>query len=65
MPATPRPSIVTDRHLAYLDKLRDSGATNMFGARPYLKGAFPKLKDAEASEVLKYWMDSFSERHPR
>ena len=63
--AKKRPAIVTDERLEYLDDLRESGITNMFGARPYLQDAFPALSEGEASEVLGYWMKSFSERHPR
>jgi len=59
-----RPAIVSDEHLEFLDELRESGATNMFGARPYLMRAFPGLTKEEADDVLQYWMDSFSERHP-
>lgn len=61
---TTRPEFVTDEHLEYLDTLRESGATNMFGARPYLMRAF-KIKDArQAAAILSYWMGSFTERHP-
>ena len=28
-------------HLDYLDELRESGITNMFGARPYLMQSYP------------------------
>ena len=35
-----RPEIVTDGHLFYLDNLRESGVTNMFGAGPYLQENF-------------------------
>ena len=58
----PRPEIVTNDHLDFLDALRVSGKTNMFGARPYLMDEFPDLGDAEAKTVLSYWMASFSER---
>lgn len=46
-------------YFTYLDELRDSGATNMFGAAPYLKRKFPKLSDKEAREILVKWMESF------
>jgi hypothetical protein len=59
-----RPEFVKDEHLEYLDELRESGVTNMFGARPYLIQAFPELTQQEASKILSYWMESFSERHP-
>jgi hypothetical protein len=58
-----RPDIVTDEHLLFLDELRESGVTNMYGARPYLMDAFPTLNRNEAADVLEYWMRSFSERH--
>ena len=58
-----RPEYVTEEHLEFLDDLRDSGVTNMFGATPYIEDEFPDLGDVEAKQVLLYWMDSFSERH--
>lgn len=42
----------------YLLSLRDSGITNMFGAAPYLEGAFDIEKD-EAGYWLQAWMKSF------
>lgn len=59
-----RPAIVEDDHLDYLDELRESGVTNMFGAAPYLEDEFG-LSRKEAGQVLVYWMQTFSERHPR
>jgi hypothetical protein len=57
-----RPTIVEDEHLEYLDDLRESGATNMFGAAPWLKREF-SLSPAEARAVLSYWIHTFSERN--
>lgn len=45
-----------DKYLVYLDSLRASGATNMFGACPFLMRAFPKLTRTEAEGILTYWM---------
>lgn len=61
-----RPDFLTNDHLEYLDNLRSSGATNMFGARPYLMRAFGDLEDDKdkAGKVLGYWMRTFSQRHP-
>lgn len=43
----------------YLDALRESGVTNMFGASPYLENRFGMTRrDARAS--LLAWMESFS-----
>ena len=58
-----RPDIVNDSHLTYLDELRESGTTNMFGAGADLQSEFD-LSRKEAREVLAYWMASFDERHP-
>lgn len=57
-----RPDIVEDIHLTYLDNLRESGATNMFGAAPFLMDQFA-LSSHSARAVLSYWMGSFGERH--
>ena len=53
-----KPEIVTDEHLDYLDDLRESGVTNMFGATPYVQKRFG-LERKDASEILGYWMDTF------
>jgi len=58
-----RPEIAKDEHLIFLDNLRDSGQTNMFGAGDWLKVKFG-LGREDASKILFYWMDSFEERHP-
>jgi hypothetical protein len=57
--ATERPAFVTDEHLEYLDALRSSGVTNMFGARPYVSNEFPDLSEEESAAVLGYWMKTF------
>lgn len=48
----------------YLDDLRESGETNMFGARMYILQQFPMLT-AHATNLLTEWMNTFSERYPR
>lgn len=55
---------ITDEMLEFLDDLRDSGETNMFGAAPYLREEFPHLDREGARKVLTHWMETFSERHP-
>jgi uncharacterized protein YciI len=55
-----RPYNVTDEHLEYLDQLRESGVTNMFGARPYLERKFGTNRE-ESMEILKYWMETFGQ----
>ena len=51
--------VVKDMHI-FLNDLRDSGVTNMFGAAPYLQKEFG-LEKGEARQVLANWMQSFSE----
>ena len=55
-----RPTFCGDEHLEYLDDLRESGETNMFGARPYLRAEYPELTKQEARDILSYWMETFS-----
>ena len=53
----------SDKDKPYFDfllALRDSGATNMFGAAPYLQSEFGMSK-SEARKVLTKWMKSFNE----
>jgi len=58
-----KPEKLEDEHLEYLDFLRDTGATNMLGAGPYLKDEYPDLSKQDARAILLYWMETFSERH--
>ena len=51
--------VIKDMHI-FLNDLRDSGVTNMFGAAPYLQDEFG-LDKREARQVLANWMQSFSE----
>lgn len=43
----------------YLDRLRESGVTNMYGARPYLIRDLGRSAD-QASDELSLWMKTFS-----
>lgn len=44
----------------YLNDLRASGVTNMFGASPYLVDEFD-IDKYEARKVLSKWMENFNE----
>jgi len=46
----------------YLDMLRESGKTNMFGAIPYLVDSF-KITKYDANRHLVKWMEAFGARH--
>ena len=54
---------IREEYLTYLDDLRESGVTNMFGAAPYLEQTF-SLERREAREILHHWMKTFGDRHP-
>lgn len=56
-----RPEIVTDEHLEYLDELRASGVTNMYGAPKYIQQEFDFSFD-DACKIVSYWMKTFSQR---
>jgi hypothetical protein len=43
----------------FLNNLRDSGITNMFGASPYVVEAF-EIPKREASMLLTLWMKNFN-----
>lgn len=47
----------------FLDAVRDSGITNMYGASPFLEARFG-ISATEAKQVLVEWMRTFSQRHP-
>lgn len=51
-------------YFEYLDDLRESAMTNMFGAGPYLQSAFG-LSKSEAQDILFQWMDTSEEREAR
>ena len=50
-------------YYGYLDNLRKSGATNMYGAPAYLERDFD-LSAADARDAVQSWMKTYSGRHP-
>jgi hypothetical protein len=52
---------LTEEHKEYLIALRDSGATNMWGASPYLEREFG-LSRNDAKDVLLEWIKSFDKK---
>jgi len=53
---------VDEERLNFLDELRESGITNMYGAAPFLQGQFPGLDRKEAERILAHWMDTADQR---
>lgn len=52
-----RPEQATEEVMDYLDDLRDSGATNMWGAGEYLQARFGLVGKGQ-DNVLFYWMNA-------
>jgi predicted aconitase len=50
--------VMKEDYFQFLDTLRESGITNMFGATPYLIDEFG-LSKSEARDILVSWMESF------
>lgn len=50
----------TNKYWLFLEQLRRSGVTNMYGATPYLMIAFG-LSQNEAMNVLADWMKNYNE----
>jgi len=57
-----RDECITDNHLTYLDALRESGVTNMYGARPYIEDEF-NVGKIIATKILTYWMRTFGQEN--
>mgnify|MGYP003152029018 CR=1 FL=1 len=53
---------IYQEEFVYLDRLRESGETNMWGASTYLKSEFG-MDGKSARAILGLWMDTFQERH--
>jgi hypothetical protein len=51
-----------EEYFAYLDSLRESGETNMYGAGAYLQKEFG-ISKYEARAVLGEWMNNYDDPH--
>ena len=58
IPMTETKTILTEAHKEFLNDLRDSGETNMWGAPPYVEEAFD-VTEKEARAIVLAWMHSF------
>jgi len=56
-----RPTKCESAHLVFLDNLRESGETNMYGGAMYLQDEYPSLTKKEARAILTYWMTTFGQ----
>ena len=50
--------MMTVEHKEYLDKLRDSGVTNMYFATNYLMNKF-RITYEESKQILIEWMETY------
>ena len=57
------PEGVEEQHLVYLDKLRDSGECNMWGAAVFVEREFSIMDKERANDIVGFWMDTFDKRH--
>ena len=57
------PNYTEEDVFVFLDVVRESGVTNMFGASPYIRDEFGCTR-YEANRLLAKWMETFSDRHP-
>lgn len=53
---------MAEKHLEYLDDIRESGVTNMYGSPAYLERDFG-LSEKEAGDIFIEWKDTFAARH--
>lgn len=49
-----------EKEFKFLEELRQSGQTNMYGASPYLREEF-NISKAESYEILNQWMTRYDE----
>jgi len=49
---------LTEEVVQFLDNLRESSVTNMFGAAPYIMEEFDVDRNM-ARDLLKHWMENF------
>jgi hypothetical protein len=54
-----------EAYYTILERIRESGITNMFGAAPYLKEFCPELSHKEAQAILVNWMRNYDELNQR
>ena len=57
------PDNFTKKVFTYLDVLRETGVTNMYGAGSWIENAFD-VDRKESGKLLSEWMRTIAERHP-
>lgn len=54
--------VMDEKYINYLNDLRESGETNMFGAAIYVEQTFGVSKD-ESRKIVKHWMKNFKNKN--
>ena len=49
-----------ETYFEYLDTLKESGVTNMFGSVPYIQNQFG-VPEPQAKKIFKAWWETFDE----
>lgn len=52
--------MTTNKYWLFLEKLRKSGVTNMYGATPYLQEEFD-ISSKDAIKILTDWMQKYNQ----
>lgn len=52
--------MTTNKYWLFLERLRQSGETNMYGAVPYLLAQFDELSQEDAKNILLDWMHNYN-----
>ncbi len=54
-----RPAIAKIKHFVALERIRQSGICNMYGASKPLRQVFPDLTAKQSADILIYWMENY------
>lgn len=54
------PKDIESKHMIFLEDLRQSGQTNMFGAVPFIQLKF-KIDETKSRDILLFWLDNYNE----
>jgi|TARA_R110000787_G_scaffold1740_1_gene7396 hypothetical protein len=54
-----RPASAKIKHFVALERIRQSGLINMWGASEPLRHVFPDLTAKQSTDILLYWMENY------
>lgn len=54
-----RPASAKIKHFVALERIRQSGLINMWGASKPLRQVFPDLTKKQSADILIYWMENY------